>query len=73
LFALRIGFQPQGKVIMTAILLSIEFVCLVERLITTDFTLYFCPFISDCSGISSILDDLAGLSMNDNAEHDDGT
>ncbi|RLM51053.1 zinc finger BED domain-containing protein DAYSLEEPER-like [Panicum miliaceum] len=25
----------------------------------------------DCSGISSILDDFAGLSMNDNAEHDD--
>jgi hypothetical protein len=47
--------------------------CLVERLVTTDFTLYFCQFISDCSGISSILDDLAGLSMNDNAEHDDGT
>ena len=57
---------------MTALLLCIVFVCLVERLVTTDLTLCFCPFISDCSVISSIIDDLAGLSMNDNAEHDDG-
>ena len=56
---------------MTALLLCIVFVCLVERLVTTDFTLCFCPFISDCSNISSILGDLAGLSMNDdNAEQD---
>ena len=57
---------------MTALLLCIVFVCLVERLVTTDLTLCFCPFISDCSGVSSILDDLAGLSINDNAGHDDG-
>lgn len=41
--------------------------CLAEPVL-----IYFCPFISDQSDVASIMEDLAGLEINDKVEQDEG-